>query len=135
METKPKPKPHPVLKDKDQIKYYYDVILPMLAKYQHTSTPEWVELLVEQCLAEKNFDQGMKMFLEHIQQNGLEIEADQRKIMEDKEKLFRLRFLRKMIHAMGLGFLEEQILGEEAEKLFRAFPAPPASPNRRKGRA
>jgi hypothetical protein len=112
-------KPNPILRDKDQIKYYYDTILPQLAKYTHASRAEWVELLSEQCIAEQNCNSAITDFLTYVQQEWLDIELDPRTVEKEVDKLFKLRFLRKMINAMGLGLFEEDIIREEIVKLFR----------------
>lgn len=119
MTEKAEEKHHPVLRDKKQIAYYYDVVLPQLAKYQHATKSEWVELLTEQCIAEGNFDAALTDFLNYIQQEGLELELDPRALGDDMQKLSRIRFLRKMINAMGLGLFEEDIIREEIVKLYR----------------
>ena len=128
----PPAKRHPVFKDKKAIEYYYDVVLPMLGKYQHTSRQEWVELLSEQCIAESNFNEALTDVLKYIQQEGLDIEPDAQMLEKDAEKIFRLRFLRKVIHAAGLGCVEEDILREEVVKLYRSPSATPPAPRKPK---
>jgi hypothetical protein len=104
--------------DVTAIKEYYDKLLPQLSKYGHTRAPEYVELLVENCLAEKQFDAAMGYFLRYVRSEGLEIDTDQKYVRKAMEKLFELRFLRALIHASGLGLLEEQILSHEVDRMY-----------------
>jgi hypothetical protein len=104
-----------------EIKEYYDKVLDQLSKYTHTRSPEYVELLVENCLAEKQWEDALAYFLRYIRAEGLEIGIDnkqQTKIRKTMDKLFELRFIRGLIHSVGLGFMEEEILGLEVERLY-----------------
>lgn len=106
-----------VLKGED-ISFYYDKALGILSKYEHAKSAEWVKELVETCIAEREFDDGLTDFLEYIRSNGLEIETDQGSIEALMRKLFELRFTRKMIHAVGLNNYEERILNHLIDNKF-----------------
>ena len=114
----------------EDIKFYYDIGMDILARTEHTRAGEYVkDVLVENCEAEKEWHLALTAFLTYIQQNGLEIEAPTKMMQEVGSKLFELRFLLKMIHAAGLGKYEEQILGLEIEKKWRAVGGNPPALN------
>jgi hypothetical protein len=100
--------------------------------YPHAQPAEFVDLLVEACLAERSFDTAYNRFMEFIQQEGVEVEVDQPAMETYMDKLFSVRMKRKMIHALGLGRYEETILQHEIDKLFRAqpFPFPVGTPKK-----
>lgn len=111
------PEPPP-FKNVEEIKEYYDKLLVQLSKYTHTRAPEYVELLVDNCLAEKQWDDALKYFVRYVRSEGLEISTDQKAMKKHMEKLFELRFMRSLIHSVGLGFMEEQIMEHEVDRLY-----------------
>jgi hypothetical protein len=112
----PEPKPFSSV---PEIREYYDKLLTQLSKYTHTRSPEYVELLVEHTLAEKQWEDALAYFLRYIRNEGIQIDmSDQKKVRKNMEKLFELRFTRALINSVGFGFMEDQILGLEVERLY-----------------
>jgi Glu-tRNA(Gln) amidotransferase subunit E-like FAD-binding protein len=125
-------KPSPNILKPEDIKFYYDKAQDMLSKYEHVKTAEWVQQLVETCLAEREFDSGLTYFIQFIRENGLEIEVDQEVIEKLMRKLFEIRFARKMIHASGLSSFEDRIINHLIDtKFIPGLPSPP-TPSRPK---
>ena len=108
----------PKLKNKEDIKFYYDKAQKRLSEYHHAKAGEYVELLVETCLAEREWEEGLLYFFNYIRENGLEIYSEQEDLTRLSEQIFKLRFLKKMVHATGLGVYEERILSHEIDKIF-----------------
>ena len=79
--------------NKEEIEFYYKKALKILAKGDHTQSEEYVEILTEQCMAEKEFHEGLIFFLEYIKSEGLHIETDQHEMEERFKKLANLRCL------------------------------------------
>jgi hypothetical protein len=103
----------------EDIRDYYNKYLKILSTYTHTSSKEFVELLVETCLAEKNLHEGLVQFLNFVKQEGLEIQTEQENITKNITRLSDLRFLRKLIWAMGLEKWEDDIIKSEIQKMYR----------------
>lgn len=107
----------------EEIRDYYDKYLKILSTYQHTTSKEFVELLVETCLAEKNLHEGLVQFLSYVKQEGLEIQTEQENITKNISRFSDLRFLRKLIWALGLEQWEDDIIKAEIARMYR----PPAT--------
>lgn len=108
----------------EDIKFYYDKVLDMTSKYSYIRSEEFVELLIESCLAEKALNEGLVYFLTKIKELGLEIETDQEKMTKDIDKLSRLRFYRKMIYALGLEKWEDELMKVEIAKTLNPVNPP-----------
>jgi len=87
-------------------------------QFGHAQPAEFVELLVEACCAERSFDAAYNRFMEHIQQEGIEVEVSQEILESFTGRLFDIRLKRKLIHATGLGVYEDQILLHEIDRTF-----------------
>jgi hypothetical protein len=111
----------------EEIRDYYDKYLKILSSYSHTSRAEFVELLVETCLAEKNLHEGLVDFLSYVKQEGLEIQTEQDHITKNISRFSDLRFLRKLIWAMGLQQWEDDIIKAEIQRIYRP-PTPGIQP-------
>lgn len=109
----------------EDIRDYYDKYLKILSSYTHTSSAEFVELLVEHCLAEKNLHEGLVQFLSYVKQEGLEIQTEQDNITKNISRFSDLRFLRKIIWALGLEQWEDDIIKAEIARMYR----PPSTMN------
>jgi hypothetical protein len=105
-------------KNSDEVQFYYAKALENMKKYGHLKAGEYVELFVESCLAEQEFDEGYTTLLKEIATKGLNIEFDRKTMSFLKDRLFQLRFMKKLIHAMDLGAYEEKILDVEIKNLF-----------------
>ena len=117
----------------DAIKFYVEKFHEVTSRYEHLRAQEFVELLVESCMAERELHDGLVAFLTQIKQQGLEIETDQQKMQTDIEKLSRLRFYRKMIFALGLTQWEDELMRLEIQRIMvPGQPAPPLPPRRTK---
>jgi hypothetical protein len=103
----------------EDIREYYDKYLKVLSTYSHTSSAEFVELLVESCLAEKNLNEGLITFLSYVKQEGLQIETEQENLNKEIARFSNLRFIRKLLHATGLGAWEDEIIKMEIQKMYR----------------
>ncbi len=122
--------PKKPLSSREEIAFYYDKALDILTSTGHVKSGEYIkDVLVENCEAQMEWHEGLSTFLNHIKEQGLQIEAPVENMQKLSDNLFRLRFLMKMIHAVGLGRYEEQILGLEIEKQWGRIPTvPPAAP-------
>ncbi len=102
----------------ENIHLYYDKVKPLLENAELPKTSEVVEMLVDSCLVERNLEEGLSYFLNEIKSRGLEIQYDAQKYRDWVEKLSRLRMFRKLIHSMGLGRFEDQMVEIEIKKCF-----------------
>lgn len=107
----------------ENLHLYYDKVLPKLAEPGIT-TEDVVTMLVESCLVEKNFEEGMDIFLRGLFSEGVEIETDQMALRRWVEKLSNLRLYRKIIHLMGLGAFEQELVEVEIRKTMEAGKPP-----------
>lgn len=73
---------------------------------------------MEACCAERSFDAAYNRFMEHIQQEGIEVEVSQETLESFTGRLFDIRMKRQLIHATGLGVYEDQILLHEIDRAF-----------------
>lgn len=101
----------------ENIHLYYEKVLPKLAE-PGVSVEMVVEMLVESCLLEKNLGEGMEHFVRNLHSEGVEIEMDQMAFRRWVDKLSNLRLYRKIIHAMGLGSFEQELMEIEIRKAF-----------------
>lgn len=109
----------------EEIAFYFDKALAVLNADNFTTAKEYIDLLVNQCLAEKHWSDAFTAFLTRIKEMGLEIameEADQTKLTQLNERLFYWRTCRMMIHAAGLLRYEEEILKYEIAKFYQPTP-------------
>jgi hypothetical protein len=107
------------------IKEYFDRALPALNTENFTTSSEWVDLLVNQCLAEKHWSEAFTHFLKEVRRLGLEIETDQRSFEQMTEKLFKFRSIRTFIQALSLGPYEEEIMKYEIARAYGNVIIPP----------
>jgi len=122
----PKAKP---FADKEEIKFYFDKALPWLNSAQHAKMGEYLkDVLVENCEAEREFYNALDYFLREIKSAAEPIHVPADDIQKLSGKLFELRFLMKMVHAVGLGRYEEQIMELEIRKRWPVLGAAPAAP-------
>lgn len=115
----------------ENVRMYYGKILPAMLASEEPRIQEVVDMLVDSCLVEKNFEEGMLYFAEQVHGRGLEIEIDPERFRGWVEKLANLRLYRKVLHAMGLGAFEDELIRVEIEKTIaplRNGPAPVAPP-------
>ena len=117
----------------DAIQFYVEKFHEVTSRYEHLRAGEFVELLVESCMAERELHDGLVAFLTQIKQQGLEIETDQQKMQTDIEKLSRLRFYRKMIFALGLTQWEDELMRLEIQRIMMPGSASVQVPMPRKG--
>lgn len=130
---------------KEEISFYFDKALKVLNNDNFTTAGEYIDLLVNQCLAEKHWSDAFRSFLTRLKEMGLEIameEGEQNRLMQLNERLFYWRTCRMMIHAAGLMRYEEEIMKYEVAKFYqpvnpvptlpppRVQPQPPAGPRR-----
>jgi hypothetical protein len=111
---------------KEDISFYFDRALKVLNTENFTTAKEYIDLLVNQCLAERHWSDAFTHFLTKIKEMGLEIETDQLQYENLASKLFYWRTVRMMIHAAGLIRYEEEILKYEIAKFYA--PPPPILP-------
>lgn len=115
------------------VKMYYEQILPQMLASDEPRVQEIVDILVDSCLVEKNFEEALLYFAEQVHARGFEIEIEPEKFRGWVEKLSNIRLYRKVIHAMGLGAFEEELMRVEIEKTMAPrLPAPTPSPKNRK---
>lgn len=108
-----------------ELRRYYDEILEQLGKTDHTLSQQYVDgVLVENCLAHREWDTAKNRYLDFIREEGLSIETDP-EMLGRVDLLFELRFLRKMIHAVGLSGYEQEIMQYEIENRFRKISGNP----------
>lgn len=108
---------------KDEISFYFDKALKVLNSENYTTAAEYIDLLVNQCLAEKNWSDAFTYFLTKVKEMGLEIETNQKSLNDLNDKLFYWRTVRMMIHAAGLIRYEEEIIKYEIAKYYQPSPA------------
>lgn len=111
----------------EDISFYFDRALKVLNTENFTTAKEYIDLLVNQCLAERHWSDAFTHFLTKVKEMGLEIETDQSQYETLASKLFYWRTVRMMIHAAGLIRYEEEILKYEIAKFYAPAPilAPP----------
>lgn len=110
---------------REEISFYFDKALKVLNNDNFTTAKEYVDLLTNQCLAEKHWSDAFSYFLKRIQEMGLQVETDQDKYQSLSDRLFHWRTVRMMIHAAGLGAYEEEILKYEIGKYYQPPPNVP----------
>lgn len=98
----------------ENVQLYYNKILPRLMDRNEPSVEEIIDILVNSCVVEKNFDEAISTFA--VQVHGKEIEIDQTKMRAWVEKLGNLRMYRQIIHQMGLGTFEDELISLEIQK-------------------
>lgn len=113
----------------EQIKFYFEKGLKIIDGDTYTRAPEYIDLLVNQCLAQKHWHDAFTHFLEKIKEMGLQIETDQEKFKRMMERLFYLRSVRTMIYATGLNRFEDEIMKYEigshyAQLVIPQYPQP-----------
>jgi hypothetical protein len=115
----------------ENVHFYYEKIHPHLMEHPEPTVQDVVDILVDSCLVEKNFSEGMEWFVRKTFERGLEIEMDQEQFRRWVEKLGNLRMYRKVINAMGLAPFEEQLMSYEMQKiLIPGIAAPPPPPKK-----
>lgn len=112
----------------EEIEFYFNKALKVLNKDNYTTSKEFIDLLVNQCLAEKAWNEGFEYFLTKVKELGLSIETDQAVFKKLAERLFYWRTCRMFIHAAGLMPYEEEILKYEIAKHYQPIVAPPTLP-------
>ena len=110
----------------EDISFYFERALKVLNSQNFTTAPEFIDLLVNQCLAEKHWSDAFTHFLSKIKSMGIEVETNQNFYRGLSDKLFEWRTIRMMIHAAGLLRYEEEIMKYEIAKHYA--PAPPMLP-------
>lgn len=121
----------------ENVKIYYEQILPKMLESTEPRVQEIVDMLVDSCLVEKNFEEALLTFAEQVHGKGYEIEIEPEKFRSWVEKLSNIRLYRKIIHAMGLGAFEDELMAVEIEKTMAprpAAPAPTATPTKGRNR-
>lgn len=113
----------------EDIAFYFNKALATLNKDNFTTAKEYIDLLVNQCLAEKHWNDGFNYFLTKIQEMGIEVETEQDKYRNLAEKLFYWRTVRMLIHSAGLMPYEAEILKYEIAKYYpNLMPMPTLPP-------
>lgn len=107
----------------ENVQLYYNKLLPRMMEHNEPPVQEIVDLLVNSCVVEKNFEEALNTF--SIQVHGREIEIDQSKFRTWIEKLGNLRMYRQVIHSMGLGAFEDELISLEISKTMGPPPAQP----------
>lgn len=116
---------------KEEIAFYFDKALKVLNADNFTTAPEYIDLLVNQCLAEKHWSDAFRAFLNRLKEMGLEIameESDQNRLLQLNERLFYWRTCRMMINAAGLLRYEEEIMKYEIAKFYQPINPTPTLP-------
>lgn len=103
----------------DEISFYFDTALKVLNSDTFTTASEYVDMLVNQCLAEKHWSDAFTHFLTKVREMGLQIETDQEKYQGLQDRMFYWRTVRMMIHAAGLTRYEDEILKYEIAKFYQ----------------
>lgn len=106
-----------------EISFYFDKALKVLNAENFTTAQEYIDLLINQCLAEKHWSDAFTYFLIKIKEMGLEIETNQKSLNDLNERLFYWRTVRMMIHAAGLMRYEEEIIKYEIAKYYQPTPS------------
>lgn len=116
----------------ENVRLYYNEILPKMMESTEPKVQEIIDLLVDSCLIEKNFEEALLHFAEQVHARGFEIEIEPEKFRNWVDKLSNIRLYRKVIHAMGLGAFEDELMRVEIEKTMapRLTPPPTAPPSR-----
>lgn len=105
-----------------EIAFYFEKALTVLNGGDFTTAQEYIDLLVNQCLAEKHWSDAFTYFLTKIKEMGLEIETAQKSLNDLNERLFYWRTVRMMIHAAGLMRYEDEIIKYEIAKYYQPTP-------------
>jgi hypothetical protein len=135
METPPKAPEKPLTQAEalKKLRFYYDTALPFLNTSHHTKQGEYVkDVFVENCVAQREFHEAFKVFMDATKADAGGILVPVAEINALSEKLFELRFLVKMIHAVGLGSYEKEILAYEIQRKWamRLPVLPPIAPEK-----
>jgi hypothetical protein len=106
----------------EEISFYFERALKVLNTDDFTTAKEYIDLLVNQCLAERHWSDAFTHFLTKVKEMGLEIETDQAMLRNLNERMFYWRTVRMMIHAAGLLRYEEEIMKYEIAKFYQPPP-------------
>lgn len=115
----------------EEISFYFERALKVLNHDNFTTAKEYIDLLVNQCLAEKHWSDAFTYFLTKVREMGLEIETDQDKYNTIQERLFYWRTIRMQIHAAGLVRYEDEIMKYEIAKYYQPINPLPVMPQPR----
>ena len=102
----------------EDVSFYFDKALPLLNQENYTTAQEYVDLLINQCLAEKHWSDAFTYFLTKVKEMGLEIETDQEAYRAIVGKIMHWRMVRQMINSAGLMRYEDEILKYEIAKFY-----------------
>lgn len=119
----------------ENVRAYYNEYLPKLSESSGITQQEVVDMLVESCLKEKVFEEGLMTFGEHVHNKGFEIEVNPDKFRVWIEKLADLSMYRRIIHMMGMGAFEDALVTLEIQKTLAPGMAPQAPTGGRSGKA
>lgn len=110
------------------IEFYFNKALKTLNKENYATSKEYIDMLVNQCLAERSWNDAFSYFLTKVKEMGLEIETEQDRYKQLSERLFYWRTVRMMIHAAALMPYEEEIMKYEISKYYQPLTQMPTLP-------